>query len=189
MDKLQKARKDINTNIKNITSTNITKLTYTTLIIKAISMAIHMHPKINSNSDTDGLGYTCYNEHNITVAIDTPHGLMIPTILSVQNLSLIEIQNELDRLRNLSYKNELPKEIASINGTITLSNLGTIGGRTYKPLIVPPQLAIIAIGSFFTNYTGETCCDISITADHRFLDGAYMARFSNTLKNIIENPI
>uniref|UniRef100_A0A0A9XI83 Lipoamide acyltransferase component of branched-chain alpha-keto acid dehydrogenase complex, mitochondrial n=1 Tax=Lygus hesperus TaxID=30085 RepID=A0A0A9XI83_LYGHE len=163
-------------------------ITFTSLLVKALSMALRQHPHINSIADPDGLGYTQVDTHDISIAIDTLQGLVVPTLTNAQDATLLHIQRELVRLRDLAYNNQLSVESLQ-GGTITVSNLGTIGGRTFKALLVPPQLAIVAFGSFYSSHTNQTSVDVSITADHRFLDGAAIARFSNTLRSIIENPI
>ena len=88
---------------------------------------------------------TYHNDHNIGVAIDTPHGLLVPNIKEVQNLSLLEIAQELNRLAAAGAANKLsPADIGG--GTFALSNIGAIGGTYAKPVILPPQVAIGAIG-------------------------------------------
>ena len=104
-----------------------------------------------------------HEDHNIGVATDTPHGLLVPNIKvtishnyrennenyqGVQNLSVLEIAAELNRLHQAGLQNKLtPKDIKG--GTFSLSNIGSIGGTYAKPVIVPPQVAIGAIGKFF----------------------------------------
>lgn len=100
-----------------------------------------------------------HEDHNIGVATDTPHGLLVPNIKvisfkyfrkcifyqAVQNLSVLEIAAELNRLHQAGLQNKLtPKDIKG--GTFSLSNIGSIGGTYAKPVIVPPQVAIGAIG-------------------------------------------
>lgn len=171
-------------------------LSYMPFIIKAVSLALHDHPILNASMSDDEKEIIYHEDHNIGVATDTPHGLLVPNIKQVQNLSVLEIANELNRLHQAGLNNKLtPKDIKG--GTFSLSNIGAIGGTYAKPVIVPPEVAIGAIGRLqrLPRFVGNTdvvearhIMVISWSADHRCIEGAVMARFSNKMKAYLEQP-
>jgi 2-oxoisovalerate dehydrogenase E2 component (dihydrolipoyl transacylase) len=171
------------------------KLSYMPFIIKAVSLALNDHPILNASMSEDETELIYHEDHNIGVATDTPHGLLVPNIKAVQNLSVLEIAAELNRLHQAGLQNKLtPKDIKG--GTFSLSNIGSIGGTYAKPVIVPPQVAIGAIGRIQRlprfNENDEVVARhltyISWSADHRCIEGAVMARFSNKMKAYLEQP-
>ena len=110
-----------------------------------MSLALADFPILNSSLSDDLQNVTYHEDHNIGIATDTPHGLLVPNIKGVQNLSLLEIAQELNRLHQAGLNNKLgPADIKG--GTFSLSNIGAIGGTYAKPVILSPQVAIGAIG-------------------------------------------
>merc|ERR1711909_32988 len=115
-----------------------------------------------------------------------PMGLLVPNIKGVQQLSVFEIAVELSRLHTLGLAGKLSTQDLS-GGTFSLSNIGSIGGTYAKPVIFPPQVAIGAIGKVqalprfdkYDNVIKAHIVKFSWSADHRVLDGATVARFSN----------
>jgi len=171
------------------------KLSYMPFIIKAVSLALSESPILNSSLSPDGSQIIYHEDHNIGFATDTPHGLLVPNIKQVQNLSILEVAQELNRLHQAGLDNKLkPTDIQG--GTFSLSNIGAIGGTYAKPVILVPQVAIGAIGKiqrlprFGPNdeIVARHLTYISWTADHRIIEGAQMARFSNKLKQYLEEP-
>jgi 2-oxoisovalerate dehydrogenase E2 component (dihydrolipoyl transacylase) len=127
--------------------------------------------------------------------MDTPSGLVVPNIKSVQTKSILEIALELTRLQELGTKSQLgPGDLN--NGTFSLSSIGNIGGTYTRPLIPPPQVCIGAIGRIQTlprfgadgGVVKAHVMPVSWSADHRVIDGATMARFSNLWKAYLEDP-
>merc|ERR1719464_395305 len=124
-----------------------TKVTVTSFMIKAVSLALNEHPKFNSKfaQDSGPPSYTVFGSHNVSVAIDSPYGLVVPNIKDVGNLSVVEIQRELVRLATAAKENKL-----SLNdikgGTITLSNVGVIGTKDPRPILFDGQAVIGATG-------------------------------------------
>ena len=127
--------------------------------------------------------------------MDTPQGLLVPNIKKVHQMSVVEIAEELNRLQDLGLRGKLGADDLK-NGTFSLSNIGSIGGTYAKPVIMPPQVAIGAVGKVQKlprfdandNLVKAHIMNVSWSADHRIIDGATMARFSNLMKNYIENP-
>ncbi|ESO92635.1 hypothetical protein LOTGIDRAFT_120617, partial [Lottia gigantea] len=171
------------------------KFSYMPVFIKAASMALTDFPILNSSLDGKCQNVTYKAAHNIGVAMDTPEGLNVPNIKNVQSLSIFEIAEELNRLQKLGKAGKLGTNDVA-NGTFSLSNIGTIGGTYAKPVIQPPQVAIGAIGKiqllprfdYHGNVIKSSIMNISWSADHRIIDGATMARFSNKWKSYLENP-
>ncbi|KAI6170108.1 hypothetical protein M3Y98_01205200 [Aphelenchoides besseyi] len=171
------------------------KLTYLPLIIKATSMALSEFPQLNAVADQKHENLIYKANHNICLAMDTPDGLVVPNVKFCEQKNVWEIAADLNRLQEAGAKGQIPRDDL-LNGTFTLSNIGIIGGTYASPVIFPPQVAIGALGRIRKlpryderdNVVPTRIMNISWAADHRFVDGATMARFSNRLKDFIENP-
>ncbi|XP_022973737.1 lipoamide acyltransferase component of branched-chain alpha-keto acid dehydrogenase complex, mitochondrial [Cucurbita maxima] len=171
------------------------KHTFLPLLIKSLSMAMSKYPMVNSCFNEESFEVTLKGSHNIGIAMATPNGLVVPNIKSVQSLSVLEITKELSRLQRLAMDNKLsPVDVSG--GTITLSNIGAIGGKFGSPLLNLPEVAIIAMGRIkkVPQITEDgdvypaSIMTINIGADHRVLDGATVSKFCNEWKRFIENP-
>lgn len=114
--------------------------------IKTFSLALSHYPKLNSWYNPESpFEYSLVDNHNITIAIDTPNGLAVPNIKNVQNLSITEVQIELNRLIKAAKDGRIERKDIE-GGTISISNIGTVGGTYARPLILSPQVAIVALG-------------------------------------------
>lgn len=139
-------------------------------LLKAYSVALFDFPVMNSNYSTDRpFEFETFDDHNISVAIDTPNGLMAPNIKRVQNKSIRELQDELFKLRALAVESRLgPNEL--FGGTIAMSNIGSIGGTYTGPVNLPNQSCITGIGRIreqpgFVNpvhHQGKTLYDVEM---------------------------
>ncbi|KUI53939.1 hypothetical protein VP1G_01359 [Cytospora mali] len=187
----------------------VTKLSYLPFIIKAVSIALQQYPVLNArvdNSPSDpavkpALVYR--TQHNIGVAMDTPRGLLVPVIKNVASHSILTIAAELSRLQALAVAGKLGPQHMS-GGTITVSNIGSIGGTYCSPVIVEGQVAILGIGRLRDvpdivedgNEGGggwkvkgmRKVCNFSWSADHRVVDGATMARAAGVVRRLVEEP-
>ncbi|GAB6031651.1 hypothetical protein CHUAL_009410 [Chamberlinius hualienensis] len=172
------------------------KISFMPFFIKAASLALLRFPILNSSVDEKCENITFKASHNIGIAMDTSQGLIVPNIKNVQTLSIVEIAQELNRLMELGLKGQIgTAEIT--NGTFTLSNIGMIGGTYLKPVILPPEVAIGAIGKIQVlprfddkgNVIKGHIMQVSWSADHRIIDGATMARFSTLWKSYLERPL
>lgn len=174
------------------------KISYLPIFIKCLSLSLSFFPIMNSqiteNAGVPKINYR--NEHNIGVAMDTPQGLIVPNIKNVQQKTIFEIASEIHRLTQLAKKGAIPLSDLK-GGTITLSNIGSIGGTYANPIIVSNESAIVALGSArklprfnedSNAMISKQIMPISWSADHRVIDGATIAQFSNTWKSFIENP-
>ncbi|KAA3456218.1 lipoamide acyltransferase component [Gossypium australe] len=171
------------------------KFTFLPVLIKSLSMALSKYPMVNSCFNEESVEVILRGSHNIGIAMATPNGLVVPNIKNVQSLSILEITKELSRLQQLSLDNKLsPADISG--GTITLSNIGAIGGKFGAPIVNLPEVAIIAMGRIQKlpqvaddgDVYSASIMTVNIGADHRVLDGATVARFCNEWKRFIEKP-
>ncbi|XP_039340650.1 lipoamide acyltransferase component of branched-chain alpha-keto acid dehydrogenase complex, mitochondrial isoform X2 [Mauremys reevesii] len=171
------------------------KLSFMPFFIKAASLGLLHYPILNASVDENCQNITYKASHNIGVAMDTEQGLIVPNVKNVQVCSVFEIASELNRLLTLGSAGQLGTNDLT-GGTFTLSNIGTIGGTYAKPVILPPEVAIGALGKIQVlprfNGNGKVfkaqIMNVSWSADHRIIDGATMARFSNLWKSYLENP-
>lgn len=171
------------------------KLTYMPFFIKAASVSLHKYPILNSSLDTENVSIIYKPYHNISIAIHTPMGLVVPNIKNVHQKSILEISNDLMSLHERGIKGLLTPEDFS-DGTFTLSNIGVIGGTYTAPVIMTPQVCIGAIGKinvvprFDKNgaIVKAHIMNVSFSADHRIIDGVTMSSFVNLWKQFLENP-
>ena len=173
------------------------KLSYLPFLIKSASLAIADYPVLNSSINVEDFTLTYHNDHNIGVAMDSPRGLVVPVVKKCQSLSILDIARELTRLQEAAKEGSLSED--DITGvTFSLSNIGAIGGTYMSPIVAPPQVAIGAIGTIqrLPRFVGDSneveeasIMQISWGGDHRVVDGATMARFSNQWKAYLERPM
>jgi 2-oxoisovalerate dehydrogenase E2 component (dihydrolipoyl transacylase) len=181
---------------KSSPSTDVTKLSYLPFVIKAVSMTLHRYPILNARVDFDPKPHLTYRaQHNIGVAMDTPAGLLVPVIKDVSNLNILSIAAELTRLQALAQAGKLsPTDMAG--GTITVSNIGNIGGTYLSPVVVEREVAILGIGRMRVvpafdeagNVVRKSVCNFSWSADHRVVDGATLARAAEGVRELVEEP-
>jgi len=172
------------------------KLSMMPFLMKALALTIPHFPELNSRVNNECTEITYLNDVNIGMAADTPLGLLVPNVKNVQSLSLFEVCQEVNRLAESARHGKL-KSHEMKGGTITISNIGVIGGTVATPIISKPEVAIVALGRIQTlprfNQDGEVearkIMQISWSGDHRVIDGATMARFCNHWKAYLENPI
>lgn len=187
MDDLLKIRHEYNEKA-------VSKISIMPFILKAIGMALKEFPKLNSHYVDGKLMVS--SVINLGIAVDTHQGLVVPVIKDVARIGNIEgIAEKMADLTDRARRNKLSKDDFE-GATLTVSNIGTIGGTYASPVIVPPQVCILAIGKIrkdaVFNENGsiephKLAC-FSWSADHRAIDGATMARFSNRVKELIEIP-
>jgi len=198
LDPLTTCRSQINAELASGNgSQSVQKLSYMPFFIKAMSLALLTYPILNARLNTDGdkPSLIMRPQHNIGVAMDTPAGLVVPNIKNVHNLSIFEIGEELLRLKKAGAAGKLsPADLKG--GTITISNIGNIGGRVVSPVIVNSEVAILGIGKAKTlpafdchgAVVPKTEMVFSWSADHRIIDGATMARMATLMKKFVEKP-
>ena len=171
------------------------KLTMMPFFMKSISLALREYPIVNSQPNEDCSEITYFDDHNIGMAVDSKYGLLVPNVKHCQNKSIIEIAEEVSRLTLAAREGRVsPDDLRA--GTITISNIGAIGGTVATPIINKPEVAIVALGKLQKlprfNDKGEvearTIMQISWSGDHRVIDGGTIARFVNLWKEYLEEP-
>ena len=171
------------------------KLTMMPFFMKAMSMALKQYPLVNSQPNEDCTELTYIDDHNIGMAVDSKVGLLVPNIKQCQIKSIVEIANEVSRLTNSAREGRVNQQDLK-HGTITISNIGALGGTVATPIINKPEVAIVALGKLQKlprfNDKGEVearqIMQISWSGDHRIIDGGTIARFSNLWKDYLEDP-
>uniref|UniRef100_A0A1B6EFV7 Dihydrolipoamide acetyltransferase component of pyruvate dehydrogenase complex n=1 Tax=Clastoptera arizonana TaxID=38151 RepID=A0A1B6EFV7_9HEMI len=154
------------------------KMSYLPFILKALSMSLLEYPILNSTVDESSQTIIYKGVHNIGIAVDSPSGLLVPNIKNVQNLSILQIAKEASRLQEVAIKGNIsPGDLAG--GTFTVSNVGSVGGTYARPMILPPEVSIVALGKIQTlprydhlgNLYPANTLNASHSADHRIIDG------------------
>ncbi len=169
------------------------KFSVNDLIIFLTSRALKRHPQVNSSWKEEFIEQ--YRDVHMNVAVALPNGLMTPVIRHSDKLNLIQIAKESKRLVKLAKEGKLqPSDYAG--GTFSISNLGMTGVEEFTAIINPPQAAILAVGSTFptpvVKSNGEIGIEqrmkITLSCDHRVIDGAVGSEFLKTLKQYFEDP-
>ena len=181
--------------LKALYATQDIKLTMMPFFMKAISLALKEFPVINSQVNDDCTELTYFNDHNIGMAVDSKIGLLVPNIKQVQTKSILDLAADITRLTNDARSGRVQSSDLK-GGTITISNIGAIGGTVATPIINKPESAIVALGKLQTlprfNDKGEvearSIMQVSWSGDHRVIDGGSIARFCNLWKSFLEKP-
>ncbi len=182
-------------NLKKEVENNGFKITYLSFFIKALSLAIKDFPILNASINDDVTEILYHQQINIGVAVDTPNGLIVPNIKNADQLSILKISEEISRLTESAKSGEIAASDLK-EGTITVSNIGAIGGGHSTPLISPPEVAIVALGKIqllpryieSSKPVPRNIIFVSWSGDHRIIDGATMSRFCNLWKGYLETP-
>ena len=152
-------------------------------ITRAVVNALKEYPNFNSSIDPENNKLIFKKYYHVGFAVDTPHGLMVPKIRNVDQLGLKEIYEELRRVSKQCKELKIDKK-EFFGGSMTISSLGGIGGNFFTPIINPPEVAILGVGKTFDRLVKEKnqiiskkILPISLSYDHRLIDGAEGARF------------
>jgi len=180
--------------VKNHSSDDL-KITLMPLFIKALSLALNEFPIVNSRANTEFTELTYLASHNIGMAVDGKTGLLVPNIKNVQQLGLLDVAREVNRLTEAARSGVInPADLAG--GSITISNIGVIGGTAAMPIINKPEVAIVALGKIQklprfdanNNIVSRSILTVSWSGDHRVIDGGTIARFNKLWKQYLEQP-
>ncbi len=167
------------------------KVTLTPFFVKAVAVALTDFPKFNSHYDEVGKKYILKKNINIGVAIDTPDGLTVAVIKNAIDKSIAQISDEISELAKKARENKLTLQDVQ-DSTFTLTNVGTIGGILSTPIINYPEVAILAVHRMLSESDGvnsKNIMYISLSCDHRLIDGADAARFIIKVKGYLQDPI
>ena len=166
------------------------KISINDLLIKCVATALKKHPEININWSDDAI--LQFENADISVAVATESGLITPIIKNAGNISVEEISSEMKRLSELAHNNKLmPSDYQG--GTFSISNLGMLGIKDFTAVINPPQCAILAVGGLQTKVSEDNgnavfskIISVTMSCDHRAIDGAVGARFLQTLSEVVK---
>jgi 2-oxoisovalerate dehydrogenase E2 component (dihydrolipoyl transacylase) len=171
------------------------KLTMLPFLMKAMSLALTEFPVMNSQVNEECSEVTYFYDHNIGIAVDSKVGLLVPNVKQVQNKSIIDLATDITHLTIDARSGKVhPDDLKG--GTITISNIGAIGGTVATPIINKPEAAIVALGKCQTlprfneqgSVEARSIMQVSWSGDHRIIDGGTIARFCNLWKSFIEKP-
>ncbi|MEE9129279.1 MAG: dihydrolipoamide acetyltransferase family protein [Phycisphaerales bacterium] len=170
------------------------KLSFLPFIVIAVCRALKEHPSLNANVDDQRQEILLKSVINLGIAVDTDHGLMVAVIPNTDAMSIAQIDGAVADLAKRCRDRSIPRE-ELVGGTFTISNAGSLGGMFSTPIINYPEVAILAVGRakerVLVNdgkfYAGKVM-PLSLSCDHRVVDGAECARFLNTLVKLLEQP-
>ena len=181
--------------LKEVYAKQDIKLTMMPFFMKAMSLALKQFPLVNTQVNEDCTELTYFDDHNIGMAVDSKVGLLVPNVKQVQTKSILDLAADITRLTNDARSGRVPAADLK-GGTITISNIGAIGGTVATPIINKPESAIVALGKLQKlprfNDKGEvearSIMQVSWSGDHRTIDGGTIARFCNLWKSFLEEP-
>jgi pyruvate dehydrogenase E2 component (dihydrolipoyllysine-residue acetyltransferase) len=168
-------------------------LTLTSLFLKAVTHALKLYPQFNATLDLTNGEVIFKDYYNIGVAVDTPAGLIVPVVHNADQKDLLQISLELADLAERTRKREIKLE--ELRGaTFTVSNMGGLGAGPFTPIIYPPQVAILGVGKGRRTpvyrdgqLVPRMVLQLCVAYDHRVIDGADGARFTNELVKVLED--
>jgi pyruvate dehydrogenase E2 component (dihydrolipoamide acetyltransferase) len=188
VDKLVKIREELN---RQLAAENL-KLSLSDFVTKAVAMALRRHPGLNASFEPDAI--VRHAEINLGIAVALEEGLIVPVIHRADTLGLAEIRRQSEGLAAAARAGNLSTEQLS-GSTFTISNLGMYGVRQFDAILNLPEVGILAVGAAERRPVVEgdslipgTLLSVTLTADHRAVDGAMAADFLRTLKRLLEEP-
>jgi pyruvate dehydrogenase E2 component (dihydrolipoamide acetyltransferase) len=166
-------------------------LTIIAFVTKALYLAMKTFPQFNASLSPDGKDLIYKSYYNIGIAVDTPNGLVVPVIKGVDKLSVADIAREMGRLsQKAREKGLMPNDMSG--GCMTISSLGGIGGTAFTPIVNSPEVAILGLSRSYIKpvfqqdkFVPRLMLPLSLSYDHRVIDGAEAARFSVYLADIL----
>lgn len=166
-------------------------ITINDMILFAVARALKKHPEMNAHFLGDVI--RTFKSVNLGIAVDTQRGLLVPTLYNADEKSLSEISKEAKELAAAAKSGRIAPELLA-NGTFTVTNLGSLGVESFTPVINPPQVAILGVCAIQTRVrerdgmiAAYPAMALSLTYDHRAVDGAPAARFAKDLGGMLEN--
>ena len=171
------------------------KITYLSFIVKATVLALKQHRQLNSQIDLENDRMIYKNRFNIGIAVDTPEGLVVPVIKNADGLSIMQIAQKITELSDKARDRKLSLDDMK-EGTFTLTNYGSIGGIYATPVINFPQAGILGIGRIVNKPVVKdqvvvpgNVLPLSLSVDHRIVDGGEASRFMNQIMEYLSNPV
>lgn len=170
------------------------KLTVTAILLKITAFALQKFPQFNASLDFQNEDIIYKHYFNVGIAVDTPQGLLVPVIQDVNKKSLTDLSVELTEIATKAREKKISLDELQ-GGNFTISNLGGIGGTSFSPIIFPPQVAILGVSRAQKKpvYVDDELKErliipLSLSYDHRVIDGADGARFLRWICDVIEDP-
>ena len=180
--------------IPSVDPTSTVKLTAMPFVMKAVAMALQKHPVLNATLDEEKEEIVYKQYVNLSVAVDTPRGLVVPVIRNVDQMGVLQIAGELTLLSVRARSAEFTVDELR-GGTFTVSNLGAIGGIYSTPIINHPEVAILLLGRsrwvpciHEGQIEGRLMMPLSLSYDHRVVDGCAAGRFLNDVIDHLQAP-
>ena len=168
------------------------KVSYTDILVKVVAVALTEFPLLNCSVEDNKIIYKHYVNMGVAVALD--NGLVVPNVPDADKKSLTEISAEVKELAKLAREGGLPMDRLK-GGTFTITNLGMYGIESFTPIINQPEVAILGVNTMEDKVVvvdGEICVrpimNLSLTADHRVVDGSVAAQFLQRVKKLMEKP-
>ena len=168
------------------------RFTYTDLFLRALSIALKEHPDVNAYWDAEGVRLR--DSIDVGFAVGTPDGLVVPVIRKADQLNLLDLARQRNALTEKAKSGKLHLQDLE-GGSATLSNLGSYGVDWFQAILNPPQSIILATGQIAKRATvvNDSICVcptvvLSLSVDHRVLDGVAAANFLSRVKKLIEDP-
>jgi pyruvate dehydrogenase E2 component (dihydrolipoamide acetyltransferase) len=172
-----------------------TKLTVTAFALKAAAIVLREFPTVNASLDLAGNRLVLKRYYHIGVAVDTEGGLLVPVLRDVDRKSVQELAEELTAVAQRTRDKKLDSDELK-GGTFTITNLGGIGGTAFTPIVNWPEVAILGLSRSRLQpvvrdgtVVPRLLLPLSLSYDHRVIDGAVAARFTRRLADLLENPL
>jgi len=170
------------------------KLTFLPFVIKAVIPALKEFPYVNSTLDEGNSEIVLKKRYNLGIATDTPGGLLVPVLKDADKKDIFQLSAEIEKLAGMARTGELGREEVQ-GSTFTITNLGSIGGLFATPIVNYPEVAILGTHRISKRpvvrdgkIESRDMMYLSLSFDHRVMDGAYGARFMNRVIDIIQDP-
>jgi len=188
---LEKLRKELNQKAKDPKD----KLTMTSILAKVCASALKVFPQFNSSINLERKEIIYKKYYNIGIAVDTEFGLIVPVIKHADRKNITELARDINALAEKARNKKVSLE--ELQGAcFTITNLGGIGGTSFTPIVNSPEVAILGVskGGYEPSYNGKTfepalMLPLSLSYDHRVIDGADAARFLRWVCEVLENPM
>ncbi|WP_424685186.1 dihydrolipoyllysine-residue acetyltransferase [Enterococcus sp.] len=180
---------------KEVAAAQNTKLTFLPYVVRALTATVKKYPILNASIDDANQEIVYKHYYNIGIATDTDHGLYVPNVKNADTKGLFAIADEINEKAALAHDGKLSAEDMR-NGTITISNIGSVGGGFFTPVINYPEVAILGVGTIaqqpIVNGEGEIVVGrvmkLSLSFDHRIVDGATAQKAMNNIKRLLADP-
>ncbi|MGX7351073.1 dihydrolipoamide S-succinyltransferase [Enterococcus canis] len=180
---------------KDVAAENGTKLTFLPYVVKALTATVKKFPVLNASIDDAAQEIVFKHYYNIGIATDTDHGLYVPNVKNADTKGMFAIADEINEKAAQAHNGKLAAQDMR-DGTITISNIGSVGGGWFTPVINYPEVAILGVGTIsqqpVVNAEGEIVVGrmmkLSLSFDHRIVDGATAQKAMNNIKRLLADP-